>query len=95
MNEMTPRPPLEQSVAYLHPNLAKEWHPTKNDELKPTDVTPGSHQKVWWKCEQEHEWEAQLYDRSKVRGIGCPYCANVVRGRKTRLAALKKNRKLG
>ena len=81
----------EYNLAKLHPNLAKEWHPTKNGNLKPTDVTPGSDQKVRWKCEQEHEWEAKVYDRSKVRGIGCPYCANVVRGRKTRLRALKKS----
>ena len=64
----------EHDFAKLHPNLAKQWHPTKNGDLKPTDVTPGSHHKVWWKCEQEHEWQATV--SSRTSGNGCPYCAN-------------------
>ena len=30
------------------PDLAKEWHPTKNGDLKPTDVTSGTDKKGWW-----------------------------------------------
>ena len=56
-----------------HPEIAKQWHPTKNGELKPEMVTPGSRKKVWWKCEKGHEWQARVYDRS--RGGGCPYCS--------------------
>ena len=54
-----------------HPEIAKEWHPTKNKKT-PQQVSVGSHQKVWWKCERGHEWEAKLYNRLKSRG--CPYC---------------------
>ena len=83
MNEMTPRPPLEQSVAYLHPNLAKEWHPTKNGMLKPTGVTPGIGEKVWWKClkNPEHEWESTVGNRA--RGSGCPDCWHLRRKQKS------------
>ena len=65
----------EYNLAKLHPNLAKEWHPTKNEDLEPTDVTPGSDQKVWWRClkNPKHEWQALVY--SRARGSGCPYCA--------------------
>lgn len=56
-----------------HPHLVKEWHPTKN-ELTPHDVTQGSSKKVWWKCEQGHEWEVAICNRSC--GYGCPYCSN-------------------
>ena len=63
----------EYNLAKLHPDLAKKWHSTKNRNLKPTDVTPGSHQKVWWICEKGHEWEATV--SSRVSGNGCPYCA--------------------
>lgn len=55
------------------PYLAQEWHPTKNGELKPYDVTKGSNKKVWWKCSKEHEWQAYICDRSQ--GRGCPYCS--------------------
>jgi len=57
----------------LNPELAKQWHPIKNNKLTPGDVTPGNHNKVWWKCDKGHEWEAIVYSRSE--GNGCPYCA--------------------
>ena len=62
------------SLAENHPELAKEWHPTKNWELTPDDVTPGSNKKVWWKYElaDDHELEANVVSRSM--GAGCPVC---------------------
>ncbi|SCP99132.1 zinc-ribbon domain-containing protein [Anaerobium acetethylicum] len=54
------------------PDLAKEWHPSKNDGLKQTDVTAGSDKKVWWKCPNGHEWQAKVSNRS--HGQGCPVC---------------------
>jgi len=56
------------------PNLAKEWHPTKNGSLKPTNVRPGSNRKVWWICPKGHEWRAGINNRNYHR-TGCPYCA--------------------
>ena len=69
---------IKPSLAETHPELAKEWHPTKNGELTPGDVTPGSNKKVWWKCDKgdDHEWEAKVNNRNN--GKGCPIC----RGRK-------------
>lgn len=64
----------KNSIAVTHPHLAKQWHPTLNGDLKPTDVTHGSGKTVWWMCEKKHEWSATPNDRS--RGSGCPYCAN-------------------
>ena len=62
------------SFAITHPELAKEWHPTKNGDLTPSDVLYGSTQEVWWKCPEgdDHEWKAALYSRS--RGKGCSVC---------------------
>jgi hypothetical protein len=56
----------------VNPDLAKQWHPTKNNGLTPDMVTHGSNKKVWWKCPHGHEWEARISNRSK--GSGCPYC---------------------
>lgn len=58
----------------LSDNLFREWHPTKNGELTPKDVTCGSNKKVWWMCEKGHEWEAIIVNRTK--GRGCPYCSD-------------------
>ena len=63
----------EKSLAYRFPELAKEWHPTKNGDLTPNDVTCGSGKRVWWKCIKGHEWEVSISNRTK--GNGCPYCS--------------------
>ena len=55
------------------PDLISEWHPTKNGNLKPTDVTPKSGKKVWWIGKCGHEWESDVYHRNK--GHGCPFCS--------------------
>ena len=64
--------PKEKSLAYRNPNLAKQWHPTKNGKLTPWDIAPYSNQKRWWQCPKHHKWQASPNDRSKY---GCPYCS--------------------
>ena len=68
-------------LATTHPHLAKEWHPTKNGDLKPTDVTYGRAKKVWWLCPEGHEYEAAINHRST--GTNCPVCNS---GRQTSFA---------
>jgi len=69
-----------KTLAEEAPELAKQWHPTKNGDLKPTDVTLHSHEKVVWYLPYDDpetgkhfdfEWEDYIYNRS--RGRGCPY----------------------
>ena len=66
-------------LATVRPDLAAEWHPTRNGELTPTGVTTGaSRPKVWWRrsCvpgQDPHEWEAAVGDRAR-RGDGCAVC---------------------
>jgi hypothetical protein len=61
----------------LNPQLAKQWHPTKNGELKPSDVGIGSAKNVWWKCSKgdDHEWRNTVTSRVS-QGLGCPVCSN-------------------
>lgn len=56
----------------LLPEVAKEWHPLLNGELKPSMVSRGSNAKHWWIGKCSHEWGAAISSRSK--GIGCPVC---------------------
>lgn len=58
----------------ITPELSSQWHPTRNGELTPQDVTTGSHKKVWWKCKFNHEWEAQIC--SRAQGPGCFKCSS-------------------
>ena len=66
------------SLAAAFPQVAAEWHPTKNGALIPEDIAPGSIRRVWWRCEQGHEWCAKVLDRANGQ-CSCPVC----RGRKT------------
>lgn len=63
----------ENDLATTDLLLAKEWHPTKNGDFKPQMTMRGSSKKVWWKCNNGHDWEAVIY--SRAGGSGCPYCS--------------------
>ena len=56
-----------------NPELSKQWHPTKNGNLTPNDVTTGKNDKAWWRCQKGHEWQANV--RSRNKGAGCPFCS--------------------
>lgn len=62
----------ENNFAKVFPELAREWHPIKNGNLRPKDIRPKSNQKIWWQCSKGHEWPARVNSRAK--GSGCPYC---------------------
>jgi hypothetical protein len=63
----------EYNLAVNHPDIATEWHSTKNGDLTPKSVTSGSKKVVWWSCKKGCEWQAQI--NSRTSGRGCPYCS--------------------
>ena len=67
-------------LATTNPELAAQWHPTKNGDLRPSQVAANSNRKVWWICPYDDpktkkhfdfEWESIIANRNS--GIGCPY----------------------
>jgi Probable Zinc-ribbon domain len=68
------RVPLSKAA----PEIAKEWHPTKNDGLTPNGISSGSPKKVWWQCQRNptHEWQAQVRIRIRAK-TRCPFCAKL------------------
>ncbi len=70
------RPSPRQSFAARCPDIRKEWHPTKNGDLKPDQVFPHSKQRVWWICRFGHEWQAMIAYRK--RGRGCHFCGRLL-----------------
>jgi hypothetical protein len=73
MPSAVPKP--GESLADLFPEVAAQWHPTKNGDRQPTDFKPMSGRKAWWLCPvaDDHEWETRV--SARPRGAGCPYCA--------------------
>ena len=64
---------LTNSLTRKDPELAEEWHPTKNGILTPAEITFGSNKKIWWAC-ADHEWKSTVTDRTSG-GNGCPFCS--------------------
>jgi len=69
------------------PHLVKEWHPTKNGDLRPEDVTHGSKKKVWWLCPKGHSYQAKPNTRS-AGNTGCPYCSGKLASKDNNLLLL-------
>jgi len=61
------------SLSFLRPDIAAQWHPTKNGRLTAKGISHGSEKKVWWVCEKGHEWESTVYNRTN--GNGCEKCS--------------------
>lgn len=72
-----------QSLANRYPDLARQFHATKNGSLTPQNVSTQSNKTVVWicssklnctdSCKNAHEWTSTVQDR--VNGRGCPYCS--------------------
>lgn len=75
----------ENGFAVKHPELLKEWHPTKNGSLDPWLIAEKSNQKFWWKCMHGHEWFVSVNDRVSKK-TGCPVC-----GKKKQIETYRRN----
>lgn len=83
----------------INPELAAQWHPTKNEGLKPTQVVASSKKKVWWFLSYDDhrtgrhfdfEWQARIVDRTTNKYTGCPYLT-IYKGEKYIKKYLQKN----
>lgn len=63
--------PGKTDLATTHPHMAKNWHPAKNENCEPTQISAGSHKSVWWLGECGHEWERVIYRQQNGK---CPTC---------------------
>lgn len=60
------------SLAYLKPDIAKQWHSTKNGNLTPHDVTSNNANLFWWFCSDcKSSYEMRI---SHKKTTSCPYC---------------------
>lgn len=74
------------ALATRYPELAREWHPTKNGALTPATVASRAARKVYWRCSQDpgHVWQASVVARAEsfeAQGSAmCPRCRPRPRG---------------
>ena len=61
-------------IRFQRQDLLSQWDGPGNAPLTPATVSYGSRQKLWWRCEQGHVWQAAIASRAGG-GAGCPVCA--------------------
>ncbi|MER2170005.1 MAG: zinc-ribbon domain-containing protein, partial [Psychrobacillus psychrodurans] len=64
----------EKSIVTQSPELVRFFHPFKN-QVSPSEVAPTSQRKIWWMCEQNHEWEEKVNKQAKRKA--CPICLEI------------------
>lgn len=64
--------PIKTNLSIVYPNINKDWNEYKNGLLKLDMFSKGSHRKVWWKCENGHEYERTI--KNKFKYNNCPIC---------------------
>lgn len=78
----------DNNLSITHPELAKEYHTTKNKV--PLEATRhGSADKRWWICSKSHEWEARVASRTRKKAAGCPECSPTPRTSKIEIEIRK------
>lgn len=71
------------SIAITHPDVSKQWHPTKNGDSRPEEFKRGAKKKAWWQCSVisecgcVHEWKASISDRCGTHTSGCKFCSGM------------------
>ncbi len=63
----------------LDPELASQWHPTKNEGRDLALIGPDSRAKVWWldrNC--GHEWQETPKSRGTRFRFRCPFCETIL-----------------
>lgn len=64
----------ENSMQATNPELVPLLHPTKNGDVKPTNIKASTGKLLWWRCSNGHEWRQRGYALLKNTGEPCPKC---------------------
>ncbi|MFB5088341.1 zinc-ribbon domain-containing protein [Psychrobacillus sp. PGGUH221] len=63
----------ENSLGVKKPEVAKQWHSTKNGDISPYEVGAYARKEYWWLCDNGHEFHKSPNSR---RSAKCSYCKN-------------------
>ncbi len=67
--------PYWRSLAARRPDLASQWHTTRNGQLAAEQIALHSTTPLWWRCGRcGHEWQAAPKDRRHQPPGYCPQC---------------------
>jgi len=67
------------TLAQGEPEMAQQWHPTRNGERTPDTVSFDSRRQVWWRSDCcGCEWQESPFARSQLPRIRCPACGAIL-----------------
>jgi hypothetical protein len=73
---------VTNSLKSLFPEVAALWHPTKNADQTPANLTASSGKKVWWMCPKgpDHDFQSSPATMTRKQTInsahkGCGFCS--------------------
>ena len=72
---------IHESIESTHPEIAAQWHPTKNGDKKPSEYKEGSAVTIYWLCSKTcaegcpHLWKTTIRHRCQLKQ-GCPCCSH-------------------
>lgn len=75
-------PPVGRSLADLFPEVAEQWHPTRNQGAAPEEFNTWLRTVAWWQCAAGHEWASPITSRTQGWGA-CSICQPPRRWRAT------------
>jgi hypothetical protein len=63
-------------LSAIAPEVAAQWHPTRNGTLNAADIASITEVTYWWQCaaSPDHEWQATPQNRVSLK-TGCPCCS--------------------
>lgn len=69
-----------QTLASVLPEIAAQWHPTRNGtKFTPETVGPGSTRPFWWRAACcGYEWKDSVRNRDKYQRWLCPECKTIL-----------------
>ncbi|MGV9267576.1 zinc-ribbon domain-containing protein [Kitasatospora sp. NPDC003701] len=63
----------------IGPELASQWHPTRNGRVRLAKISPRSRRAVWWQDPDcGHEWQDTPEQRDKGQRLRCPECRTIL-----------------
>jgi len=69
----------KQWLADTLPEIASQWHPTRNGRLTPQNVVWDSKRTVWWRADCcGNQWQESVRDRDKYARTRCRPCRTIL-----------------
>ena len=65
---------FENSIAFLHPKIASEWHKQLNGDIKPEGISQNSGYAAWWKCSLKGCEYQKVVRHRTIKKQDCKIC---------------------